>query len=59
MQKVFFENHVKKNKGEISNPPNKAFDNKYFIVVIEEPNNPDSFMLNKKVIKYKICSLML
>ena len=50
MQKVFLENHRnKKEKGEFQSGSNKAFDNKQFILVIEEPNNPDSFILNKKV----------
>jgi len=51
MQKIFFENHVKNKGAEIPNASGKAFDNKAFIVVIEEPNNPDSFILNKKVAK--------
>jgi hypothetical protein len=50
MQKVFLENHRnKKEKGEFQSGSNKAFDNKHFILVIEEPSNPDSFILNKKV----------
>ena len=47
MQKVLMENGTKE-KGEGSGS-NKAFDNKYFILLIEEPNNVDSFQLNKKV----------
>jgi len=53
MQKVFLENyHNKKNKADFATPQNKAFDNKYFILLIEEPENPDSFSLNKKIADY-------
>jgi len=47
MQKVLMESSFKE-KGESTNS-SKAFDNKYFILLIEEPSNLDSFQLNKKV----------
>lgn len=47
MQKVLMENSSKE-KGD-GTGSSKAFDNKYFILLIEEPNNLDSFQLNKKV----------
>lgn len=50
MQKVLMETSTKE-KGEGSGS-SKAFDNKYFILLIEEPNNLDAFQLNKKVFFY-------
>lgn len=50
MQKVLMDSSYKE-KGEPVNT-NKAFDNKYFILLIEEPNNLDSFQLNKKISDY-------
>ena len=54
MQKILMENGYKE-KGDAANS-NKAFDNKYFILLIEEPNNLDSFQLNKKVLIF-LCIL--
>jgi len=50
MQKVLMESSFKE-KGESTNS-SKAFDNKYFILLIEEPSNLDSFQLNKKISDY-------
>ena len=52
MQRIFMESHLKAKGKNDSNNTNKAFDNKYFILLIEEPNNMDSFHLNKKISDY-------
>lgn len=51
MQRIFMDSHTK-SKGKADNNNTKAFDNKHFILLIEETNNIDSFHLNKKISDY-------